>query len=193
MTNHIGLIGLGVMGQNLARNIARNGYAISVFDREAAVLEKFLASNSDQRIHSAPTPAEFIQSLERPRKIILLVKAGEAVDWTIELVKPYLERDDLIVDSGNSFFKDTARRQQQLQSENLFLIGSAQPASRSSLQCEYQQSTVCVAHGGWPGPATRCACARDVSEPCLLRYSPRRPAAVEFDASAERLFRRPQV
>ena len=72
----IGLIGLGVMGQNLALNIERNGFSIAVFERETPVLEAFVARESDKQIFGAHTPEEFVRSLERPRKIILLVKAG---------------------------------------------------------------------------------------------------------------------
>jgi 6-phosphogluconate dehydrogenase len=120
----IGLIGLGVMGQNLALNIERNGYPIAVYDREPAVLNAFLARESGKQIIGAQTPEEFVRRLERPRKIILLVKAGAPVDWTIALVKPFLNEGDIIIDGGNSHFKETERRQQELKTDGLFLIGS---------------------------------------------------------------------
>src|SRR5258705_10083426 len=120
----IGLIGLGVMGQNLALNIERNGFPIAVYDREAPVLDKFIAREAGKEIVGAHTPEEFVRSLERPRKIILLVKAGDPVDWTIDLVKPFLESGDIIIDGGNSHFKDTERRQQQLRDAGLFFLGS---------------------------------------------------------------------
>ncbi len=125
MTNAaIGLIGLGVMGQNLALNIERNGFPIAIFDREPAVVETFVSSHPNKQIAGAQSPEEFVRSLDRPRKIILLVKAGDPVDWTIALVKPFLEPGDIIIDGGNSHFKDTERRQQQLREAGLFLIGS---------------------------------------------------------------------
>ncbi|MBC8029810.1 MAG: NADP-dependent phosphogluconate dehydrogenase [Pyrinomonadaceae bacterium] len=120
----IGMIGLGVMGQNLALNIERNGYPVAVYDREPAVLDAFIAREAGKQILGAHTPVEFVQSLERPRKIILLVKAGEATDWTINLIKPFLETGDIIIDGGNSHFKDTERREQELKASGLFLIGS---------------------------------------------------------------------
>jgi 6-phosphogluconate dehydrogenase len=120
----IGLIGLGVMGQSLAINIERNGYKISVFDREEPVRDKYLERVTGKQIGVAHSPEELIRSLERPRKIILLVKAGEATDWTIDLVKPSLEKGDIIIDCGNSHFKDTERRQQQLREHEIFFIGS---------------------------------------------------------------------
>src|SRR4051794_13804274 len=97
-TAAIGLIGLGVMGQNLALNIERNGFSIGVFERETPVLEAFIARETDKKIFGAHTPEEFVRSLERPRKIILLVKAGSPVDWTIALIKPFLEPGDVIID-----------------------------------------------------------------------------------------------
>ncbi len=123
-TADIGMIGLGVMGQNLSLNIERNGYSVAVFDREPAVLDKFIAATDGKRIKGTHSPEEFVRSLEKPRKIILLVKAGDPVDWTIALIRPYLESGDIIIDGGNSFFKDTERRQQQLETDGLFLIGS---------------------------------------------------------------------
>jgi 6-phosphogluconate dehydrogenase len=123
-TSKIGLIGLGVMGQNLALNIERNGYSISVYDREPPVLDAFIARESGKQISGARTPEDFVKSLERPRKIILLVKAGSPVDWTIDLIKPYLEPGDIIIDGGNSHFKETERRQEQLKAAGLFVIGS---------------------------------------------------------------------
>jgi 6-phosphogluconate dehydrogenase len=121
-TSQIGLIGLGVMGQNLARNIRRNGYSITVYDREPEVLNRFVSEHNE--ISAAGSPQEFVRALERPRKIVLLVQAGDAVDWTINLIKPFLEADDIIIDSGNSFFKDTDKREQQLKKDGVFLIGS---------------------------------------------------------------------
>ena len=124
MQNGIGLIGLGVMGQNLALNIERNGYPISVFDREPPVIEKFTGLNKEKQILGTRSPEEFVRSLARPRKIILLVKAGDPVDWTINLIRAYLEQGDILIDGGNSHFKDTERRQQDLKSKGLHLIGS---------------------------------------------------------------------
>ncbi len=107
---NIGMIGLGVMGQNLTLNIERNGYAVAVFDREPSVRGKFIAETTGKQIVDSSSPEEFVRSLERPRKIILLVKAGDPVDWTINLIKPFLEPGDIIIDGGNSHFKDTERR-----------------------------------------------------------------------------------
>src|SRR4030095_1569172 len=117
----IGLIGLGVMGQNLALNIERNGYSVAVFDREAQVLDSFL---SRTKISGARTFRDFVHAIKTPRKIILLVKAGEPVDWTIEQIKPFLQAGDIVIDGGNSHFTDTERRERDLKNLGLFLIGS---------------------------------------------------------------------
>ena len=121
---NIGMIGLGVMGQNLALNIERNGYSVAVWDRDPPVRARFLANNVGKRIIESSSPEEFVNSLERPRKIILLVKAGDPVDWTVNLIKPFLDSGDILIDGGNSHFKDTERREQQLRGEGFFMIGS---------------------------------------------------------------------
>src|ERR1044072_5057147 len=118
------LIGLGVMGQNLAVNIERNGFRIAVYDREPPVLDAFIATTTGKQVRGAHTPEEFVRLLERPRKIILLVEAGPPVDWTIDLIKPFLEPGDIIIDGGNYHFNETETRQQRLKENGLFVIGS---------------------------------------------------------------------
>ncbi len=123
--NFIGLIGLGVMGQNLALNIARKGYSVSVYNRTAARTEAFVK----ERVHGEPiTPAydlqTFVQSLARPRKIILMVQAGAAVDSMIETLVPLLDSGDLILDMGNSHYADTERRMESLAARGLLFLGT---------------------------------------------------------------------
>ncbi len=123
--NFIGLIGLGVMGQNLALNIARKGYSVSVYNRTASRTEAFIK----ERVTNEPiTPAydlqTFVQSLQRPRKIILMVQAGSAVDAMIESLTPLLERGDLIIDMGNSHYADTERRLETLATRGLLFLGT---------------------------------------------------------------------
>jgi len=98
-----GMLGLGVMGQNLALNIERNGYTTAVWDREPEEVEKFIKNQAqDKQILGARSILELIDSLERPRKIMMMIKAGEPVDWTIDLLKPHLQEGDIIIDGGNS-------------------------------------------------------------------------------------------
>ncbi len=128
-TANIGMIGLAVMGENLARNIERNGYTVAVYNRppskeEPNRVETFMKENGAGKFIGTHTPEEFVKSLERPRKIILLVKAGDPVDWTIDQIKPFLEAGDIIIDGGNSYFKDTERREKALKAEGFNFIGS---------------------------------------------------------------------
>jgi 6-phosphogluconate dehydrogenase len=112
-TAKIGMIGLGVMGENLARNIERNGYSIAVWNREPKKVDEFVGRLEGHQVIGAHTPEEFVKSLERPRKAILLVKAGDPVDWTVNQIKPFLEEGDIIIDGGNSYFMDTERREKE--------------------------------------------------------------------------------
>lgn len=121
----IGLVGLAVMGENLALNIERNGFPIAVWNRDPAKVDHFIAERAKgKKFVAAHSAQEFIQSLDRPRKIIFLVKAGEAVDWTISQLRPYLQDGDILIDGGNSFFKDTQRREKELSAAGLRFIGS---------------------------------------------------------------------
>ena len=118
------MFGLGVMGENLALNIERNGFAVAVYDREPEVVAKVAARAAGKHLRGAKSPEEFVRSLERPRKIILLVKAGPPVDWSVEQLAPFLEPGDILVDAGNSHFTDTERREKQLKERGLHFIGS---------------------------------------------------------------------
>jgi 6-phosphogluconate dehydrogenase len=122
--NDVGLIGLAVMGQNFALNMARKGYRVSVYNRTPERTKKFIEEKvRDESIFPFYTIEEFVKSLKKPRKIILMIKAGRAVDDMIAEILPYLERGDLIVDSGNSHFADTARRLEYLSQKNILFLG----------------------------------------------------------------------
>src|SRR3984957_2421172 len=124
-TAKIGLIGLGVMGENLALNIERNGFPIAVFNRTKEKTEAFMAGQAaGKNVLCCLDVKDFMACLERPRKIILLVKAGEAVDEKVSHLKPYLEKGDIIIDAGNSHFKDTMRRENEWAKQNIRFIGS---------------------------------------------------------------------
>jgi 6-phosphogluconate dehydrogenase len=128
-TAKIGMIGLAVMGENLARNIERNGYSVAVYNRppsgeEPDRVTKFMEENADGQFVPTRSPEEFVRALERPRKMILLVKAGQPTDWTIQQVLPYLEEGDIVIDGGNSYFLDTERREKELKERGINFIGS---------------------------------------------------------------------
>src|ERR1041384_602664 len=120
----IGMIGLAVMGENLAMNIERNGYPIAVYNRSPEKVDEFVARAAGKKVIGTKSPADFVKALERPRKAILLVKAGKAVDKTVESIMPYLEEGDIIIDGGNSYFIDTERREKDLKAKGINFIGS---------------------------------------------------------------------
>ncbi len=123
-TTNYGLVGLAVMGANLALNIADHGFPIAVYNRTYAVTEKFLAGEAQGKaITGADNVKDFIGLIERPRRIIILVKAGPAVDAVISELKPHLEEGDVIIDGGNSFFEDTARRDREFEGTGLHFVG----------------------------------------------------------------------
>jgi len=119
-----GLIGLAVMGQNLILNVESRGFRVAVFNRTTSTMEDFVAANPGRNLVGAPTLEEFVESLERPRKIMIMVKAGSPVDAVIEQLVPLLEEGDIIIDGGNSLYTDTERRDKELAAKNLRFIGA---------------------------------------------------------------------
>ena len=120
----VGLIGLAVMGQNLVLNVESRGFSVSVYNRTAAATEAFVASHPGKRLHGHASLAAFVQSLARPRKVMLMVKAGAAVDAVITQLIPLLEPDDIVIDGGNSLYTDTERRDAWLTPLRLRFIGA---------------------------------------------------------------------
>ncbi len=125
MNNDFGLIGLAVMGQNLILNVASRGFKASVYNRTTSVTDAFLAgSAAGTSIEGFPTLEEFVASLARPRKIMIMVKAGGPVDAVIDSLVPLLEPGDLIIDGGNSLYTDTERRSKDLEEKGLLFVGT---------------------------------------------------------------------
>ncbi|MGV2938324.1 NADP-dependent phosphogluconate dehydrogenase [Mesobacillus sp. LC4] len=120
----IGVIGLAVMGKNLAMNIESRGYSVSVYNRSREKTDEMLEETKGKKVVGTYSIEEFVQSLEKPRKILLMVKAGAATDATIEQLKPHLEKGDIIIDGGNTYFADTQRRNQELSELGLHFIGT---------------------------------------------------------------------
>ena len=122
----IGLVGLAVMGQNLALNVADHGFKISVYNRTTSVTDEFVRNNPDTPggVVGSKTLKEFVQSIRRPRKIILLVKAGGPTDAVIDSLVPLLESGDIVIDGGNALWSDTVRREKALTGKGLRFIGS---------------------------------------------------------------------
>ncbi|HEY9793459.1 MAG TPA: NADP-dependent phosphogluconate dehydrogenase [Candidatus Obscuribacterales bacterium] len=121
----VGLVGLGVMGENLVLNMERNGFTVAVYNRTAEKIDAFVNDAAKgKKIIGCKDPKTFCDTLETPRIIILLVKAGAPVDQTIEHLKPYLSKGDIIVDGGNSYFMDTQKREKELKAQGIYFIGS---------------------------------------------------------------------
>jgi len=124
-TCDIGLIGLAVMGQNLVLNINDHGYKVAVFNRTVSKVDDFLANEAKgTQVVGAHSIAELATLLKCPRRIMLMVKAGDAVDHTIDLVLPHLEPGDILIDGGNSLFTDTNRRTKDLAAKGILFIGA---------------------------------------------------------------------
>jgi 6-phosphogluconate dehydrogenase len=122
----IGLIGLAVMGQNLVLNMCDHGYTVAVFNRTVSKVDEFLNDAGKGRDNLLPSRSieEFTSLLKRPRKVMLMVKAGEVVDQFIDLVLPHLEKGDIIIDGGNSHFPDSNRRTKTLAEKGILFVGS---------------------------------------------------------------------
>ncbi len=120
----IGVIGLAVMGKNLALNIADNGFSVSIYNRSDERTSELLEETDFNNITGTYSIEDFVESLEQPRKIIMMVKAGQAVDETIDTLLPLLSKGDVIMDGGNSFYKDTVRRSSRLEEKGIYFIGT---------------------------------------------------------------------
>src|SRR6478672_7985694 len=120
----IGVTGLAVMGSNLARNFARNGFVTAVHNRTKAKTDALIADHGSEGnfVPSAST-ADFVASLARPRKIIIMVKAGDATDAVIDEIAPLLEDGDILIDGGNAKFTDTIRREAALRDKGIHFVG----------------------------------------------------------------------
>ena len=123
-TAQIGVTGLGVMGRNLARNFARHGYPTALHNRTTARTDAIMAEfGHEGTFVPAHTAQEFVASLERPRRLVIMVNAGAATDAVIEEFAPLLEPGDMIIDGGNAHFADTRRREAALREDGLHFVG----------------------------------------------------------------------
>ncbi len=121
---HFGLIGLGVMGENLVLNAERNGFSSVVYNRTFSKTQEFLnGRGANKKIEGAVDLQDFVDKLDRPRRILMMIKAGPAIDAVIDQISPYLQAGDLLIDGGNSEFRDTERRVAKLESKSFGYIG----------------------------------------------------------------------
>jgi 6-phosphogluconate dehydrogenase len=121
----IAVVGLATMGMNLARNLARNGFGVSVYNRTTSRVDDFMKQyGTEGAFTAAHSPEELVRQLDKPRRILMMVKAGPPVDETIEHLAPHLDAGDILIDGGNSYFLDTVRRGKALEARGLRFIGT---------------------------------------------------------------------
>ncbi|SCW33643.1 6-phosphogluconate dehydrogenase [Paenibacillus tianmuensis] len=120
----IGVVGLAVMGKNLALNIESKGFSVAVYNRSPEKTNELLAETQGKNFVGTYSVEEFVQSLETPRKILIMVKAGQPTDDTIHQLVPYLSQGDILIDGGNAYFHDTQRRNKELQAKGFRFIGA---------------------------------------------------------------------
>ncbi|HAP9816135.1 TPA: NADP-dependent phosphogluconate dehydrogenase [Enterococcus faecium] len=120
----IGVVGMAVMGKNLALNIESRGYSVALFNRTGAKTTAVVEEHPDKNFKATYTIEEFVESIEKPRRILLMVKTGPATDATIQELLPHLDKGDILIDGGNTFFKDTMRRNEELANSGINFIGT---------------------------------------------------------------------
>ncbi|QNE73600.1 NADP-dependent phosphogluconate dehydrogenase [Streptomyces finlayi] len=124
-TAQIGVTGLAVMGRNLARNFARNGFTVAVHNRTTARTDELVKEFGDEGAFvPARTPEEFVAALERPRRLVVMVKAGDPTDAVIKEFAPLLDEGDVVIDGGNAHFEDTRRRERELRERGIHFVGA---------------------------------------------------------------------
>ena len=119
----IGVVGMAVMGKNLALNIESRGYSVAIYNRTGSKTEKVVADHPDKNLVPSYTIEDFVNSLETPRRIILMVKAGAPTDATIKSLLPHLDKGDVLIDGGKTFFQETMRRNEELDNSGINFIG----------------------------------------------------------------------
>lgn len=119
-----GVIGMAVMGKNLALNFESRGYSVSIYNRTGSKTEGVINENPDKNLTATFELEEFVNSLETPRKIVLMVQAGKGTDAVIKQLLPYLDKGDVLIDGGNTFYQDTIRRSKELEDSGIFFIGT---------------------------------------------------------------------
>jgi 6-phosphogluconate dehydrogenase len=124
MSSQFGMVGLAVMGSNLALNIEEHGFSVALWNREPETTVRFSEQHKGKKFTATRTIEELVAALERPRRIMLMIKAGAPVDEMLERLMPHLEAGDVVIDGGNSWFKDTQARAKRLEERGLHFVGS---------------------------------------------------------------------
>jgi 6-phosphogluconate dehydrogenase len=166
----IGLIGLAVMGQNLVLNMNDRGYRVAVFNRTVSKVDDFInheaAGTQVVGTHSIP---ELVQVLKKPRRVMLMVKAGDTVDHMIDLLLPHLEPGDIVIDGGNSHYPDSNRRCRDLAAKGILFIGTGvsggEEGVRHDVRCTQPPG---IPGARWPGSTARLMSLRIATSMCTI-------------------------
>ena len=121
---NFGVVGMAVMGKNLALNVESRGYTVALFNRTTSKTEEVVAEHPDKNFVLTKTVEEFVAAIEKPRRIMLMVQAGAATDATIKSLLPHLDKGDILIDGGNTHFPDTMRRNAELADSGINFIGT---------------------------------------------------------------------
>jgi 6-phosphogluconate dehydrogenase len=171
--SNFGIVGLGTMGRNLALNIESHGYRVAVWNLETDWIGDFIGKHPDAKFEGTPTFEQFTAELSRPRRIMMMIPAGKPVDATIDKLKPLLDRGDVLIDGGNSWFEDTRRREAALRSSGLHFVGCG--VSGGEEGARFGPSLM---PGGpnetWPiiGDVLESIAARTEAGPCVTHVGP---------------------
>jgi 6-phosphogluconate dehydrogenase len=131
----IGVLGMAVMGRSIALNMADHGYQVSVYNITRNRIDEAISQDVTGNLKASYSLEAFVNSLEKPRNILLMIKSGDPVDQTIEMLIPYLDKEDLIIDGGNSYFKDTIRRARYLEKKGLHFFGMGVSGGEEGARC----------------------------------------------------------
>ena len=175
MTYKMGVVGLGVMGANLARNIESKGFPVAGYDLDAAKRQAFVDHAPDDKVGAVGRPEELMEALERPRRVLIMVPAGAAVDSVIAHLRPHLQEGDILIDGGNTHFRDTDRRCDELGAAGFHFVGAGVSGGEEGALL----GPAIMPGGPRPGwealaPILRAIAAKaDDGEPCVDYMGPR--------------------
>ena len=173
MTAQFGMVGLGVMGQNLALNIEEHGFSVAVWNLEGEWTDRFIAAHEGKQYVPAKSLEELVRAVERPRRIMMMIKAGKPVDLTIEALLPYLEEGDIVIDGGNSWFKDTQARGERLAPKKIHFVGCGVSGGEDGARYGASLMPGATTEAwGKIAPVLEAIAARSDSGPCVTHVGP---------------------
>lgn len=169
----VGVVGVGVMGRSLALNFESKGFSVSLYDLSAEKVNEIIEHNKGKKLFGTTNIEEFVQSLESPRKVLLMVNAGVITDKAIDSLLPYLDKGDILIDGGNSFYQDTIRRNEELAKKGFLFIGAGVSGGEEgaltgpSIMPSGQQEAYAAV-----GPLLTAISAKVNGEPCCTYIGP---------------------